>query len=70
MVYDSFGRMQSATNALGTFNYSYVNQTNRIGHVDVPDGQKVQYAYLDNLGDQRVKQINDVAGNRRAFKAT
>jgi RHS repeat-associated protein len=58
--YDALGRMQTATNPLGVFTYSYVNTTNRIDHVDVPGGQKTQYAYFDNLGDQRLKQIKNL----------
>jgi RHS repeat-associated protein len=60
VVYDALGRMQTATNPLGTFAYSYVNTTNRADHVDIPGGQKTQYAYFDNLGDQRLKQIKNL----------
>jgi RHS repeat-associated protein len=60
MVYDALGRMQASTNPLGTFTYSYVNTTNRIDHVDIPGGQKTQYTYFDNLGDQRMKQIKNL----------
>ncbi len=60
MVYDSLGRVQSVTNVLGTFNYSYVNTTSRLDHEDIPGGQKIQYAYFDNLGDQRLKQIKNL----------
>jgi RHS repeat-associated protein len=60
MVYDTLGRTQTATNPLGTFTYSYVNTTGRIDHVDIPGGQKIQYAYFDNLGDQRLKQIKNL----------
>jgi hypothetical protein len=27
---------------------------------DLPNGQKSQYAYFDNIGDQRVKQIKNL----------
>jgi hypothetical protein len=27
---------------------------------DLPNGQKTQYAYFDNLGDQRLKEIKNV----------
>jgi RHS repeat-associated protein len=37
-----------------------VNTTNRIDHVDIPGGQKTQYTYFDNLGDQRLKQIKNL----------
>jgi RHS repeat-associated protein len=58
--YDSLGRVQNVTNPLGTFNYGYVNTTGRADHVDYPNGQKTQYAYFDNLGDQRLKQIKNI----------
>ena len=58
--FDSLGRVQSAENPLGTFNYVYVNTTGRLDHVDLPNGQKNQYAYFDNLGDQRLKQIKNL----------
>ena len=60
MVYDSLGRVQSVTNVLGTFKYSYVNTTSRLDHEDISGGQKIQYAYFDNLGDQRLKQIKNL----------
>jgi RHS repeat-associated protein len=60
MVYDSLGRVQTATNPLGTFTYAYVNTTSRIDHVDIPGGQKTQFTYFDNLGDQRLKQIKNL----------
>ena len=58
--YDSLGRVQSATNPLGIFNYAHVNTTGRLDHVDFPNGQKAQYAYFDNLGDQRLQQIKNL----------
>ena len=58
--YDSLGRTQSMTSPLGTFGYAYVNTTGRMDHVDYPNGQKVQYAYFDNLGDQRLRQIKNL----------
>ena len=58
--YDSLGRVQNVTNLLGSFNYVYVNTTGRLDHVDLPNGQKTQYAYFDNLGDQRLRQIKNL----------
>jgi RHS repeat-associated protein len=58
--YDSIGRMQSVTNVLGTFAYSYVNATGRLDHVDYPNGQKAQFDYFGNTGDQRLKQIKNL----------
>jgi len=58
--YDSLGRVQNVTNPIGMFNYAYVNTTGRLDHVDFPNGQKVQYTYFDNLGDQRLQQIKNL----------
>ena len=58
--FDSLGRVQSATNPLGTFGYTYVNTTGRVDHVDLPNEQKTLYAYFDNLGDQRLRQIKNL----------
>ncbi len=58
--YDPLGRVQNVTNLLGTFNYTYLNTTSRLDHVDFPNGQKTQYGYFDNLGDQRLKQIKNL----------
>lgn len=56
-VYDPLDRISSVTNALGTFNYSYVNQTPRLQSVSYPNGQTSSYAYNPNTGDRRLQQI-------------
>ncbi len=56
-AYDSMGRTISVTNALGSFQYSYVNATRRFAFEAYPNGQTNLYAYYDNFGDQRLKQI-------------
>jgi RHS repeat-associated protein len=58
--YDGLGRTDSATNPLGTFAYVYRNTTDRMDHIDYPHGQKAQYDYFDNLGNQRLKQIENL----------
>jgi RHS repeat-associated protein len=58
--FDSLGRVQSSSNPLGVFGYSYLNTTGRVDHVDYPNGQKVQFAYFDNLGDQRLRQMKNL----------
>ena len=58
--FDSLGRVQSTSNLLGTFGYTYVNTTGRVDHLDYPNGQRAQYSYFDNLGDQRLKQIKNL----------
>jgi len=65
--YDSLGRIQNVTNVLGRFSYAYVNTTERLDHVDFPNGQKNQYAYFDNQGDQRLKQIKNLDPSNAAI---
>jgi RHS repeat-associated protein len=57
VVYDALGRVTTATNPLGTFTYSYVNATARLSGIAYPNGQTTAFDYLDNQGDQRLKQI-------------
>jgi RHS repeat-associated protein len=60
LVYDALGRVTSATNPLGTFGYAYVNQTARLDHLDSPNGQRSNFSYANNLGDQRLQQIQNL----------
>jgi RHS repeat-associated protein len=62
-VFDDAGRVTSVTNNLGTFDYAYVDDTTRLDHVDLPNGQKTQFDYYDNTGDQRLKEIKHLAPN-------
>jgi len=59
-VYDALGRPTSITNPLGTFANSYVNATGRLDHVDYPNGQRTNYSYFNNAGDQRLQQIQNL----------
>ena len=55
--YDTLGRRASVTNALGTFQYGYVGATKRLEWEAYPNGQSNRYAYYDNQGDRRLRQI-------------
>ncbi len=70
VVYDAMGRVTSASNALGTFGYSYVNQTSRLSNITLPNGQSTVYTYFNNLGDQRLKQIWNKKGSTTISKFT
>jgi RHS repeat-associated protein len=59
-VYDALGRVTSATNPLGSFTYAYVNTTGRLDHVLYPNGQRTNYSYFNNAGDQRLQQIQNL----------
>ena len=59
--YDQMGRLTTVTNVLGTFRYNYVNGTFRPAVMLYPNGQRTDYAYYDNLGDQRLQTIQNQA---------
>lgn len=56
-VFDALGRITSASNALGTFGYYYVNQTNDLDSIIMANGQTTIFNYFDNIGDRRLKEI-------------
>jgi len=65
--YDSLGRVDTTTNALGTFNLGYVGVTGRLDHVIYPNAQRTNYAFYGNTapagtgnGDQRLSQIQNL----------
>jgi RHS repeat-associated protein len=66
VVYDALGRMTSATNPLGTFGYTYVNQTGRVAQIAYPNGQVTNYSYYPNSAatpgndDQRLQSITNL----------
>jgi RHS repeat-associated protein len=68
MSYDSLGRLISNVNALGTFTYSYVNATNRLANITASNGTSTNFAYFDNLGDQRLKEIWNKQGSNTLSK--
>jgi len=57
VLYDKLGRIISATNSLGTFAYSYLNQTGRLLSTAYPNGQITSYSYFPNREDQRISEI-------------
>ncbi len=59
MSYDFLGRVQSQSNALGTFQYTTVGLTRRLAHVDYPNGIRTQYGYMDVADDSRLSEIKN-----------
>jgi RHS repeat-associated protein len=57
VTYDVLSRVANINNALGVFEYSYLNATPRLTAAAYPNGQTNLYSYYDNVGDQRLKQI-------------
>jgi len=60
VTYDALGRITSETNGLGPFSTAYVNTTGRPFQINYPTGQTVSYTYFDNVGDQRLKRIQNL----------
>jgi RHS repeat-associated protein len=58
--YDVLGRVPTVTNALGTFNYTYQDATNRILTYTQPNGEATRYSYFGNTGDWRLQQIKNL----------
>lgn len=58
--YDDLGRLITVTNPLGEFDYSYVDVSNRLDHVDYPNGQVTNYTYYNNTGDKRLHEIENL----------
>lgn len=59
---DAAGRLTGATNALGSFAYTYVGATNRPSSVTYPNGQTTTYGYADNLNDRLCARITHARG--------
>jgi len=63
MAYDALGRPTMKTNSLGAFRYSYLNATKLLTAMAYPNGQTNLYSYYDNLGDERLQQIQHLKPN-------
>lgn len=67
VTYDALGRVTGVVNPLGTFGYSYVNQTGRLTSATYPNGQVTNYGYYPKVGatagngDERLQQIQNLA---------
>lgn len=69
VVFDNGGRVASTSNVLGTFMYTYTNNTTRLSGMALPNGQTVALDYFDNTGNQQLKQIwNKTAANATLSK--
>jgi RHS repeat-associated protein len=56
--YDPLGRVIAETNVLGTFATSYVGASFRPAATLYPNGQRTDFTYYDNAGDQRLQEIH------------
>ncbi len=67
VTYDALGRVVTAVNPLGAFTYHYIGQTSRLDDVDRPGGQKVDYSYFGNTGDDRLSEIKNLGPSAAAL---
>src|SRR5262249_26779891 len=65
--YDAMSRVTSEANALGTFTYTYVDDTpgsskgtTRLASIAYPNSQTTNFSWYNNLGDQRLQQISNL----------
>jgi RHS repeat-associated protein len=58
ITYDVLNRPIIVTNILGTFQYGYVGATPRLALESYPNGQKNNYSYYGNAGDNRLLQVD------------
>jgi len=63
VFYDALGRITSATNPLGAFGYTYVNQTGRVSQMTYPNGQVTNYSYYPNKPDPNATPPLNQPGN-------
>ncbi len=56
-IYDPLNRITGVTNALGPFQYSYLNASPWITSEACPNGQTNLYSYYGSLGDERLQRI-------------
>ncbi|RTL42340.1 MAG: LysM peptidoglycan-binding domain-containing protein [Candidatus Melainabacteria bacterium] len=65
--YDAMSRITAEANALGTFNYAYVDNvtgsskgTTRLASISYPNSQVTNFSWYPNVGDQRLQQISNL----------
>ena len=70
LVYNDYGRLQSATNPLATFTYNYPDPVSTLlASVTATSGPSINLSYLDAAHDQRLGEIwHKDAGNQTISK--
>jgi RHS repeat-associated protein len=57
-TYDALDRVNTETNVLGTFTYTYDGASNRLASVAYPNGQTSSYSYAGVVNDLRLETIH------------
>jgi RHS repeat-associated protein len=70
LLYDEYGRPQTATNPLGTFTYNYPSAVSTLlASITATSGPSASFAYLDVAHDQRLGEIwHKDSGNQTISK--
>jgi RHS repeat-associated protein len=70
LVYDDYGRPQTATNPLGTFTYNYPDPVSTLlSSITATSGPNISFSYLDAVHDQRLREIwHKDSGNQTISK--
>jgi RHS repeat-associated protein len=61
-TFDAVGRVKSATNALGTFRYTYDGASPRLASLRYPSGQVAQFRYAGTRKDNLLQGIRNTLG--------
>jgi RHS repeat-associated protein len=61
-TFDAIGRITRATNALGTFNYTYDGSSARTVSQTYPNGQRTEWQYGSELQDMLLERITNLIG--------
>jgi len=67
VTYDPLWRATQATNALDTFNMTYLGKTGQVTSVNSTTGPSASYAYAPNEGDRRLTQIKNLGRSGSAL---
>jgi len=62
-AFDAYDRIEEVSNNLGTFNYVYVGQSNRVDYMNYPNGMRTNYTYTNVNGDHLIQQIKHLNSN-------
>ncbi|MGF1483185.1 MAG: RHS repeat-associated core domain-containing protein [Opitutales bacterium] len=60
-VFDARSRLEQVINDLGTFDYTYIGQSNRIDTIAYPNGMTADYDYYTASGDFLLMQIQNLS---------
>ena len=60
--YDALGRITNLVNNLGSFQFAYVDSTDRPSNAVYPNGQTTTFDYFPATGDHRLKTIHHKTG--------